>query len=140
MAIRVETVRFGLGRLSGQMPLLALAALSAISALISDRFLSPVNIQNVLMQGAVMAVITIGMTYVIISGGFDLSVGSIVALSGCVAAWVMLEANILLGVLSGIAVGGVVLLIVDAMGEEPPAVPVVACSGDGAGLALVGTF
>ena len=39
-----------------------------------------------------------------------------------------------------IAVGGVVLLIVDAMGEEPPAVPVVACSGDGAGLALVGTF
>lgn len=111
MAIRVETVRFGLGRLSGQMPLLALAALSAISALISDRFLSPVNIQNVLMQGAVMAVITIGMTYVIISGGFDLSVGSIVALSGCVAAWVMLEGNILLGVLSGIAVGGVVGLL-----------------------------
>ncbi|MFQ5692039.1 MAG: ABC transporter permease, partial [Nitrospinota bacterium] len=49
-----------------------------------------------------------GMTYVIISGGFDLSVGSVVALSGCVAAWVMLVTNTLIGAIAGVAVGAAV--------------------------------
>ena len=62
-----------------QMPLVALIVVCAVAALLSDRFLSPLNINNVLMQGAVITVITIGMTYVIICGGFDLSVGSVVA-------------------------------------------------------------
>ena len=42
-----------------------------------------------------------GMTFVIIGGGFDLSVGSTAALSGCVAAMVMLKAGIAAGVLAG---------------------------------------
>jgi ribose transport system permease protein len=88
-----------------QMPLVALIVLCVIATILSDRFLSPININNVLMQGAVITVITIGMTYVIICGGFDLSVGSVVAFSGCVAAWVMVETNILFGVLAGIAIG-----------------------------------
>ena len=88
-----------------QMPLVALVVLCVIATILSDRFLSPININNVLMQGAVITVITIGMTYVIICGGFDLSVGSVVAFSGCVAAWVMVETNILFGVLAGIAIG-----------------------------------
>lgn len=111
MVPKAEAVRLGLGRVSGHMPLLALVLLCAVSALISDRFLSPININNVLMQGAVMAVIAIGMTYVIICGGFDLSVGSVVALSGCVAAWAMLETNMLLGVLAGIGIGALVGLM-----------------------------
>lgn len=88
-----------------QMTLVALIVLCLIASLLSDRFLSPLNINNVLMQGAVITVITIGMTYVIICGGFDLSVGSVVAFSGCVAAWVMLETNIVLGVAAGVAIG-----------------------------------
>ncbi len=91
-----------------QMPLVALVVLCAIATLLSDRFLSPININNILMQGAVMTVIAIGMTYVIICGGFDLSVGSVVALSGCVAAWVMLEFGILAGIAAGCAVGAAV--------------------------------
>ena len=82
-----------LGWLAGQIPLLALVVLCLIASALSDRFFSPININNVLMQGAVMTVITIGMTYVIICGGFDLSVGSVVALSGCVTAMAMLEAS-----------------------------------------------
>ena len=74
-----------------QMPLIALIVLCIIAALVSNRFLSPININNVLMQGAVITVIAIGMTYVIVCGGFDLSVGSVAALSGCVCAMVMLE-------------------------------------------------
>ena len=100
-----------LGWLAGQIPLLALVVLCLIASALSDRFFSPININNVLMQGAVMTVITIGMTYVIICGGFDLSVGSVVALSGCVTAMAMLEAGIVAGVAAGVAVGALVGLI-----------------------------
>lgn len=94
-----------------QMPLLALIALCIVAALLSSRFLSPININNVLVQGAVMTVIAIGMTYVIVCGGFDLSVGSVVALSGCVAAMAMLEFGAVAGVAAGILVGAGVGLV-----------------------------
>ena len=100
-----------IGWLAGQIPLLALVVLCLVASALSDRFFSPININNVLMQGAVMTVITIGMTYVIICGGFDLSVGSVVALSGCIAAMAMLEAGIVAGVAAGVAVGALVGLI-----------------------------
>jgi ribose/xylose/arabinose/galactoside ABC-type transport system permease subunit len=94
-----------------QMPLIALLVLCLIATILSDRFLSPININNILIQGAVMTVIAVGMTYVIIGGGFDLSVGSTVALSGIAATWVMLETNILFGLIAGISVGALVGLI-----------------------------
>ncbi|WP_257797517.1 ABC transporter permease [Aggregatibacter actinomycetemcomitans] len=47
----------------------------------SDAFLSTNNIFNILLQVSVICVISVGMTYVILTGGIDLSVGSIVALS-----------------------------------------------------------
>ena len=103
MSLRLPSPR--IEWLWNQMTLVALIVLCLIASLLSDRFLSPININNVLMQGAVITVITIGMTYVIICGGFDLSVGSVVAFSGCVAAEVMLETNIALGVAAGIAIG-----------------------------------
>ena len=100
--------RLSLRALAGQIPLVALVVVCGVAALISDRFLSPININNVLLQGAVMTVIVIGMTYVIICGGFDLSVGSVVALSGCIGTMVMVEAGIVLGVAAGIGIGAVV--------------------------------
>ena len=114
MSVRVPASRMPAPRIAwlwNQMTLVALIVLCLIASLLSDRFLSPININNVLMQGAVITVITIGMTYVIICGGFDLSVGSVVAFSGCVAAQVMLETNIVLGVAAGIAIGAGVGLI-----------------------------
>jgi ribose transport system permease protein len=97
--------------LTGQIPLLTLVALCAATSLITDRFLSPINLTNLLVQSSIMAVIAMGMTFVIIGGGFDLSVGSIAALSGCVTAAVMLETNIPLGVAAGIAVGALAGLL-----------------------------
>jgi len=94
--------------LRDQVPLLALVAVCATTAALSDRFLSPVNLNNILLQASVMSVIVMGMTFVIIAGGFDLSVGSTVALSGTVAAWVMLETHWSVGVTAGIAAGAVV--------------------------------
>jgi ribose transport system permease protein len=98
-------------RLLGQIPLITLLALCAATALMTDRFLSPVNLNNILVQSSIMAVIAIGMTFVIIGGGFDLSVGSTAALAGCVSAMVMLEAGIGAGVVAGVLVGALVGLV-----------------------------
>jgi ribose/xylose/arabinose/galactoside ABC-type transport system permease subunit len=84
--------------LAGQMPLISLIVLCAVTALLTNRFLSPLNLTNILVQSSIMAVIAMGMTFVIVGGGFDLSVGSTAALSGCIAAMVMLEAGIAAGV------------------------------------------
>jgi len=92
-------------RILEQTPFLVLAALCLGTALLTDRFLSPVNIGNVMLQASVMAVVAMGMTYVIISGGFDISVGSTVAAAGCAAASVMLEWGTGAGAVAGVAVG-----------------------------------
>ena len=57
-----------------------------VSALAFDNFLTAQNLQNIVLQGAFLGLIVIGMTFVIISGGIDLSVGSILALGGVIAA------------------------------------------------------
>jgi len=94
--------------IAGQMPLISLIVLCAASALLTDRFLSPFNLTNILVQSSIIAVIAMGMTFVIIGGGFDLSVGSTAALSGCIASMVMLEAGIVAGVAAGIIAGAAV--------------------------------
>src|SRR5215469_8397998 len=91
--------------IGGQIPLAALVVLVVVAALAAPRFLSVLNLSNVLVQGAVMAVVAMGMTFVIIGGGFDLSVGSTVALAGCIGAAVMLKAGVAAGVMAGIATG-----------------------------------
>src|SRR5256886_1352424 len=94
--------------LAGQMPLVSLILLCAATALLTNRFLSPFNLTNILVQSSIMAVIAMGMTFVIIGGCFDLSVGSTAALSGCVASMVMLEAGIAAGVVAGVITGAAV--------------------------------
>src|SRR6476620_9619911 len=91
--------------LRNHAPLAVLLILCLTTGLLSDRFFSQTNITNILLQASVMTVVAMGMTFVIISGGFDLSVGSIVAMSGCAAAAVMLHVGVILGVLAGVAVG-----------------------------------
>lgn len=97
--------------LIGQIPLVTLVVLGAVIALSTDHFLTPLNLTNVLVQAAVMTVLAMGMTFVILGGGFDLSVGSVVALAGCVAAAVMMKAGILAGVLAGIGTGAVIGIV-----------------------------
>ncbi len=58
----------------------------AVSALAFDNFLTAQNLENIVLQGAFLGLIVVGMTFVIISGGIDLSVGSILALGGVIAA------------------------------------------------------
>src|SRR5262249_45338075 len=109
--------------LAGQVPLLTLVVLCAVTAMMTDRFLSPFNLTNILVQSSIMAVIAMGMTFVIVGGGFDLSVGSTAALSGCVAAMLMPAAGLTLGVLGGVAAGAAVGLangfVVAVLGVNP---------------------
>jgi ribose/xylose/arabinose/galactoside ABC-type transport system permease subunit len=109
--------------LAGQAPLISLIVLCVATTLMTDRFLSPLNLTNILVQSSIMAVIAMGMTFVIIGGGFDLSVGSTAALSGCVSAMVMVKAGIVPGVLAGVGAGAAVGLanglIIAKLGVNP---------------------
>lgn len=67
-------------------PVLLLVALCLIFSLMSDRFLSVNNALIVLQQSAVLMVAALAMTFVIVNGSIDLSVGSIVALSALATA------------------------------------------------------
>jgi ribose transport system permease protein len=68
-------------------PLVALAAVYALfAALAPDTFMGLVNLTTMARQTAVVALTSLGMTFVILLGGIDLSVGSAVALSGVVLA------------------------------------------------------
>ena len=68
-----------------------LAILIVIMQIANDRFLSPVNIGNLLGQMTVMLIVAAGMTIVMIAGEFDVSVGSVVGLSAAVAGWLMVR-------------------------------------------------
>jgi ribose transport system permease protein len=119
------TMPQGLKRINllGQIPLVTLLALCVGTSLLTDRFFSPLNLTNILVQSSIMAVIAIGMTFVIIGGGFDLSVGSTVALAGCIAAMVIVKLGLVAGVVAGIAAGVAVGLangvIIAKLGVNP---------------------
>lgn len=80
----------GLHKLSALFTLLALVAAFSFT---SPAFLSPNNAMTVLLQTAVIGLLAIGMTMVIITGGIDLSVGSVLALSG-VGAGLLIKAGV----------------------------------------------
>jgi len=65
---------------------IGLIGLSAVLWVLSPHFLTVSNLLNVAQQTAINAIIAVGMTFVIITAGIDLSVGSIMALSGVVLA------------------------------------------------------
>lgn len=92
--------------------LLAFLLLLGILMILSpNAFARPVNLLNILKQASINGILAIGMMFVILSGGIDLSVGSIMALSGVVAAGFShpgeypLPAAVFLAGLAGSAVG-----------------------------------
>jgi len=89
--------------------LLVLAILVVVMSTLSPRFLSWINISNLMGQMAVNLIVAAGMTIVMIAGEFDISVGSVVALSAAVSAALMLQ----IGVIPAIAIS---LLIGPALG------------------------
>jgi ribose transport system permease protein len=91
-------------RTLGMLPMLFLLGL--MFAILSDRFLSLQNLSIVAQQASINTVLAAGMTFVILTGGIDLSVGSILAASAMVAVMVSLLPGIgLLGIPAALAAG-----------------------------------
>jgi len=90
-----------------QGPLIGLVALCIIFSFATSAFLSFRNLLNVLDQVTVLGILSIGMTAVIILGGIDLSVGSVLAFSMMIMGWLSHEMNVplLLAVLLALAIG-----------------------------------
>jgi ribose/xylose/arabinose/galactoside ABC-type transport system permease subunit len=86
--------------------LIALVLLVIIASILSPRFLSTVNLMNVLRQTSIIGVLGIGMTFVILTAGIDLSVGATLALSAVLLAGTLESTgNIWLSMAIGIAAG-----------------------------------
>jgi inositol transport system permease protein len=74
--------------LSRYAPAVCLLGLMVVFAILEPSFLSPLNLFNVMRQISIEGLIAIGMTFVILTAGIDLSVGSLVAVAGLVAAMI----------------------------------------------------
>ncbi|MFF0224325.1 substrate-binding domain-containing protein [Streptomyces sp. NPDC004629] len=113
----------------------------ALSALSGD-FLTTDNLLNIGVQAAVTAILAFGVTFVIVSAGIDLSVGSVAALSATVLAWsatqhgVPVVLAVLLAIATGIACGLVNGFLI-AYGKLPPFIATLAMLSVGRGLSLV---
>lgn len=123
-------------------PLGGLAALVVVMAALSGDFLNGQNLLNVGVQASVTAILAFGVTFVIVSAGIDLSVGSVAALSATVVAWAAANGGlpVWLAVLLGLAVGAGAGLISGALvayGRLPAFIATLAMLSVGRGLALV---
>ncbi|OPG02147.1 transporter [Streptomyces sp. GKU 895] len=113
----------------------------AMSALSGD-FLTTDNLLNVGVQAAVTAILAFGVTFVIVSAGIDLSVGSVAALSATVLAWSATSQGmpVVLAVLLAIATGiacGLVNGFLISYGKLPPFIATLALLSVARGLSLV---
>ncbi|WP_428954560.1 ABC transporter permease/substrate-binding protein [Streptomyces sp. cg35] len=122
--------------------LTALVVLVIAMSLLSGDFLTTTNLLNVGVQAAVTAILAFGVTFVIVSAGIDLSVGSVAALSATVLAWaatsegVPVVIAVLLAVVTGVACGFVNGALI-SYGKLPPFIATLAMLSVGRGLSLV---
>jgi len=92
---------FSLATIGRNILVLVLLAIIIFTGIINPRFLSLQNILNILQQISVLGIVSIGMTILLISGGLDLSVGSLISLSAYVGGLTIVQTQSLgLGILA----------------------------------------
>lgn len=109
-------------RIQRQGALVVLVVLCVAASFQFDSFASGPNVRSIGLQASFLAVIALGMTFVIFTGGIDLSVGSVFALGGVLAAWASqygTAAAILLPLAVCGLIGGVQGLVIARAGLEP---------------------
>jgi len=124
-------------------PLLGLLILVTIVSILNPSFLEPLNLLNLLRQVAINALIAFGMTFVILTGGIDLSVGAILALSSALMAGMIVSGvdpmlAILIGCLLGALMGAINGLLI-TKGKMAPFIATLATMTIFRGLTLVYT-
>ncbi len=121
-----------------------LLGIGAIFALGSERFLLVDNLLNIALQTSMIAIVAIGMTFTILTAGIDLSVGSVMALAGALAAGLAARQGmatpvaILLALAAGGGVGAINGLLI-VRGGVPPFVATLAMLAVARGATLVYT-
>jgi ribose transport system permease protein len=138
---RVLTFSDVFGRDAGGI--IVLLVLFGALTLMSDQFLTADNLANLARQVAIFGIIAIGQLLVILTAGIDLSVGSVLGLSGCVTAELLFRGvPIPLAILGGLAVAVVAGLINGALvayANLPPFIVTLGMLGIARGVVLVFT-
>ena len=125
------------------LPLIGLLLVSVAMAATTDHFFSSDNLINIARQVSINAIIAVGMSCAILSGGIDLSVGSVMALTGTLTAGLMvaglppglaIAAGLAVGIAFGVGNGFFV-----AYARMPPIIVTLATMGIARGLALLYT-
>ncbi|PRR98256.1 ribose ABC transporter permease [Bacillus sp. NMCN6] len=124
-------------------PFLGLIILVAIVSILNPAFLEPLNILNLLRQISINALIAFGMTFVILTGGIDLSVGAILALSSALTAgFIVSGMDPILAIIVGCIIGailGMVNGLLITKGKMAPFIATLATMTIFRGLTLVYT-
>ncbi|MEG0773702.1 ABC transporter permease [Clostridium sp.] len=123
---------------------LGFLGLCLLMTLASDKFLDYDNLVNIIRQVAINGILAVGMTFVILTSGIDLSVGSVMAIASTVMAGAMINFGMppIVAVLLGIAVGAIFGLIngtLIAYAKMPPIIVTLAMMEIPRGLALLYT-
>ncbi|WP_245418499.1 ABC transporter permease [Cohaesibacter intestini] len=124
------------------LPLAGLIVVSIMMGIASENFFSISNIFNVLRQVSIIGILAVGMTFVILTGGIDLSVGAVMALSGTICAGLIVHGDMSggIGLLGGTAVGigfGLINGAMVAWGRMPAIIVTLATMGIARGLGLI---
>lgn len=124
-------------------PFLGLIILVAIVSILNPAFLEPLNILNLLRQISINALIAFGMTFVILTGGIDLSVGAILALSSALTAgFIVSGMDPILAIIVGCIIGaflGMINGLLITKGKMAPFIATLATMTIFRGLTLVYT-
>jgi len=125
------------------LPFVSLVVLCIVIAVLEPRFLSGGNLAGIARQTAVITIMAIGMTMVMVSGGIDLSVGSMLALTSVLGAFVMAAGGpVLAGIAISIVAGAIFGLIngtTVATLRIPPFIVTLGAMGVYRGIALLAT-
>ncbi|WP_172330063.1 ABC transporter permease [Mangrovicoccus sp. HB161399] len=124
------------------LPLIGLVVVSVLMGIASENFFSVSNIFNVLRQVSIVGILAVGMTFVILTGGIDLSVGAVMALSGTISAGLIVNMGLPapIGLLAGPLVGLALGLFNGALvawGRMPAIIVTLATMGIARGLGLI---
>lgn len=110
--------------------ILIFIGMCVVLSILAPRFFTVGNLRNLVRQTSIIGIVALGMTYVIISGGIDLSVGSVLAFSGIVGALLMVSGvPILIAVIVALAAGTVLGLVNGLAIHEGHVPPFVATLG-----------
>src|SRR5919197_5150516 len=123
--------------------LIVLLVLFGALTLGSQEFLTGNNLANLARQVAIFGIIAVGQLLVILTAGIDLSVGSVLGLSGCVTAQLLVNGTpVIIAILAGLVVGVVLGLVngsLVAYGKLPPFIVTLGMLGIARGIVLVYT-